>query len=282
MNTAQNIDKYLSGETLIGDSFSEEEIRDWFRDEEEAYANLGAQDRKKYRYVYHELNRVHGYSNLPAGRFRKVLGVGSAYGEEFHPFLDRIDELVILDPSDKMSTTSVGTVPVNYKKPNPLGQIELPDNMFDLITCFGVLHHVPNVSFVVKEMGRVLKAGGYALIREPVVNMGDWRQPRRGLTSRERGIPETIMLNALDEARIQVVSKTYCDFAPVANSQNCLPSVESTTPRALRGSTPRSAACSREMSGTIVPGQYTRSLRPRSSGWAGRSTEYRVQRESLR
>lgn len=43
-------------------------------------------------------------------------------------------------------------------------ELSFKDNTFDLIFCFGVLHHIPNTSKAIKEIHRVLKPGGKAII----------------------------------------------------------------------------------------------------------------------
>lgn len=63
--------------------------------------------------------------------------------------------------------------------------LDFESEQFDLITCLGALHRIPNVSMVVNELYRCLGKGGYLLLREPVVSMGDWSVPREGLTKRE-------------------------------------------------------------------------------------------------
>lgn len=70
----------------------------------------------------------------------------------------------------------------NYIKSNISGKIDLPDNTYDLITAFSVLHHILNVSFVLSELFRVLNYNGYLLIREPIHSMGNWNNQRPGLT----------------------------------------------------------------------------------------------------
>lgn len=46
------------------------------------------------------------------------------------------------------------------------GAIPLPDNCLDLATCFMVLHHVDNMSAVLRQIWRVLKPGGQLIVRE--------------------------------------------------------------------------------------------------------------------
>jgi SAM-dependent methyltransferase len=81
---------------------------------------------------------------------------------------------------------------------------------FDLITCFGTLHHIPNVSFVFSEMARCLKAGCYMLVRETTTSMGDWRKPRPGLTKRERGIPPRIFDQIVAANGLTIVARHPC------------------------------------------------------------------------
>lgn len=202
-----DIGHYLSGEQLYGDDFTLEEIKEWFKDEEEAYAELGAKERDLYEYCYHGINIKHGYSLLPEKRFTKVLGFGSAWGDELKPIITQIDEIVILDPSEAFIANEIDGVPTIYIKPNVNDSIDCESNGFDLITCFGALHHVPNVSSMIGEMYRCLKEGGYLLLREPTVSMGDWRKPRGRLTKRERGIPIKIFDEIVKDKGFEIVSR---------------------------------------------------------------------------
>ncbi|MCA9408399.1 MAG: class I SAM-dependent methyltransferase, partial [Candidatus Omnitrophica bacterium] len=49
----------------------------------------------------------------------------------------------------------------------PDGQLKYPDEHFDLITCLGVLEHIPQPEPVLKECLRVLKKDGYVLFIVP-------------------------------------------------------------------------------------------------------------------
>jgi SAM-dependent methyltransferase len=204
----------LRGERLYGDDFTPEQIARWYVDEQEGYANLGAKDEKSYRYYYHAMNRLHGYRHLPERRFARALGVGSAYGDEFEPIAPRVDHFTILEPSQQMRRESVFGKPAQWVPPKPSGDMPFDSNTFDLITCFAVLHHVPNVTHVVGEIGRVLAPGGFALIHEPVTSMGDWRQARGGLTMHERGIPPGILDAAVDRAGLRIVRRAMHTFRP--------------------------------------------------------------------
>jgi len=197
------------GIRLYGDDFTPEQIKRWYEEESEGYANLGGKDKTKYRYGYHEINKLYGFSKLRSEYFENVLGFGAAWGYEFEPIIAKIGNLSIIEPSDNLKSARIGKLTPNYIKPEIYGNLKFADNTFDLITCFSTLHHIPNVSFVVKELVRVLKPSGYLLIREPIVSMGDWTVPRGGLTKNERGIPDSFFDKLFKGEPVHVISKEY-------------------------------------------------------------------------
>ena len=211
-----DIASYLSGDKLYGDDFGSDEIRAWFEDEREGYADLGAKDLDETQYEYQALNQFHGFRHLPEdAHFEHVLGFGSCFGGEFEPIANRIGRLTIVDPSDAFVRSSVFGIPTAYIKPVESGTLQFADATFDMITCFGVLHHIPNVSHVVSELARCLKPGGYALIREPIVSMGDWRSPRPGLTKRERGLPLQVFKGIVGKSGLEQIHLGLCVFRPI-------------------------------------------------------------------
>lgn len=214
---------FLSGKSLYGDDFKIDEINKWFADEAEGYADLGAKEKKQYKYGYHQLNHHHGFKYIDKMLFNEVLGIGSAYGDELKPIANNINRITILDPSNAFSDVKeiLGT-PCKYIKPNSSGNMPFERNQFDLITCFGVMHHIPNVSHVMGECYRCLNHGGVMLIREPILSMGDWRNPRRGLTKRERGIPLEIMDKIVRNAGFKVKHRSLCNFPLIPKLTNKL------------------------------------------------------------
>lgn len=202
----------LAGERLYGDDFSSEEAAEWFADEENAYARLGASDRASYQYGYHALNARHGFRHLPVSRFDHVLGVGSAHGDEFLPIENRLGRVTIVEPARSLRQARL-RVPVTYAYPGADGVLPIESASVDLVLCLSVLHHIPNVSFAIREIARVLTGGGLAIIREPTISMGDWRRPRPGLTAHERGIPLRLLRAAMRDAGLEVVSETRCVFS---------------------------------------------------------------------
>jgi SAM-dependent methyltransferase len=106
-------------------------------------------------------------------------------------------------------------IPCTYTKPSSDGSIPFDAGSFDLISCLGVLHHVPNVTAVVREIFRCLSRTGVTLIREPIISMGDWGQPRRGLTKRERGIPLRLFQGIVTEAGFRIRHESLCGFPAI-------------------------------------------------------------------
>ena len=212
----EDISVYLSGAKLYGDDFSIDEIRAWFADEAEGYATLGAKERREYRYAYHELNILHGFRHLPRRMFNEVLGIGSAYGDEFRPIADAIGNIIIVEPSNAFADVhEVLGASCRYVKPVAEGDLPFDRDRFDLITSLGVMHHIPNVTHVMSECHRCLSSGGVMLLREPIVSMGDWTKPRQGLTKRERGIPLSVLRDIILRVGFKVMHESLCVFRPL-------------------------------------------------------------------
>lgn len=202
--------EYFEGKKLFGNDFTYQQILSWYNEEAEGYADLGSKDKDSYSYGYHMMNEIHGFSKVQKKQFENVLGFGSAWGYEFEPIAERIKKLTIIEPSDNLVNNHVGHLIPEYVKPEVSGKLSFESNSFDLITCFGTLHHIPNVSFVINELIRVLQPNGFLLLREPIVSMGDWRKPRKGLTKNERGIPLSFFKNELGKYSIEIISAEYC------------------------------------------------------------------------
>lgn len=214
----------LAGEALYGDDFSAQEIQTWFEHEREGYFELyygatrdtaptSAVTSEPPSYGYSELVRQHCFSRLPRRDHARVLGLGSADGAELRPVLDRAESITVLEPSDGFRASEIAGKPVRYVVPDPSGLMPFADASFDLVVAFNVLHHIPNVSTVVREMQRVLAPGGHALLMDSTHSMGDWRRPRRGLTRHERGIPLPIFRGLIDRAGLKVLRETRCNLA---------------------------------------------------------------------
>jgi len=208
-------DAELAGAVLHGDDFAPAEIAAWYQDEENAYAEMHAEGPDfRFEYENSALNTILGFNRLPDRKFPQVVGLGSAFGDEFLPIQDRIEAATIIDSAEGyLAATTSLSLPIEQKKAQISGDISLPDGYADLVTCFGVLHHISNVSHVFGEIGRITKSGGFALVREPVISMGDWSEPRPGLTPRERGIPIQHLRRAAEQSGFDIREQTWCCFS---------------------------------------------------------------------
>lgn len=209
------MEEFFSGKRLYGDDFTGEQLRVWYDGEKEGYADEILSQKTVYSYRYHELNRYHLFRHVAVPQGAQAIGLGSAYGHEFLPIADRLTKITIVDPSDEFAAHgALGNTPLKYLKPTLDGKLHFPDNFFDLATSMGALHHIANVSTVVREFYRCLVPGGCMLIREPIVTQGDWRKRRAGLTKNERGIPLHIMKQIATDAGFVIEHAALFDFAP--------------------------------------------------------------------
>lgn len=216
LNDEGALDHYFSGDSLYGDDFDAAQLFEWYEAEREGYAGEVLSRDKPYKYGYHCLNKTYGFRYLQGRTGLRAMGLGSAYGEEFRPILPQLVSIDIVDPSDVFAgEAAIDGVPRHYHRPNESGLLDFADSSFDVVTIFGVLHHIANVSTVVAECRRVLAPGGVMLCREPIVSMGDWRHPRPGLTKNERGIPYSIFREIMTAGGMHILNEQQCDFSPL-------------------------------------------------------------------
>lgn len=209
------MNNYFSGNFLYGDDFNENQISVWYKEELE-YAKLYPNEGLSEEYPYHQLNILNGFNYLPSNQtFDTVVSFGGGFCEELSPIKNKLKKIYVIEPSDNLTQLENFGIPLNYIKPSIIGNIPLESNSVDLITCFGVLHHIPNVSYVMAELYRILKPGGYILIREPIKSMGDWTKFRPGLTKNERGIPKKIFDKIIIESGFGIIKSSYCFTKPL-------------------------------------------------------------------
>ncbi|MGA2353107.1 MAG: class I SAM-dependent methyltransferase [Terriglobales bacterium] len=211
------MEQYFSGDKLYGEDLSAAEREQWYNDEQEGYAELVENYGHAYKYLYHALNFEHGFRHLSQPTFQRVLGIGSAFGYEFDPILERCGEIVILDPSEGLTNPKF-----RYVRPHISGIMPFETSSFDLVTCLCTLHHVPKVSTYLKEIARVLVPGGFALVSDPIISMGDWRAPRPGLTKHERGIPLALFRSMLKESGLLIYREHLLHFPLTARLRSVL------------------------------------------------------------
>lgn len=202
---------YFFGERVYGDDFSLSQIKEWYAQEENGYYDL-TQSYGTYAYSYHALNRLHGFTWLGERAFDCCMALGCARGDDVAPLAPQVRKFIAIEPAEQWWSDTIGGTPASFIKPAISGDIALPRDAVDLATCLGVLHHIPNASHVLHEIARVLQPGGLFLMREPILTMGDWRQPRRGLTRNERGFPLAWLDDAISRAGFRVVRRRLCMF----------------------------------------------------------------------
>jgi len=197
----QEINRHIrDGSHLVGDDFNKEQLALWFAQEQEAFYEGDAGNSEEdpwYAYMRY-VNDVLGFSvvarEIAAPKDMLVLGPGS--GKEVEHFSRANPEcrLNFLEASTNFQSELRERFPGSrIVVPRYTGDIDLGSGSQDIVCAFSVLHHVPNVSRVLAEVGRVTRPGGLLMVREPCSSMGDWRGPRSA-TPNERGISRKLLI----------------------------------------------------------------------------------------
>jgi len=189
-----------AGRALAGDDFTGEQLATWLAQEKEAFYQAdGANSEVDPWYSYMRfLNEALGFARLDPDAVapKAVLVIGPGSGTEIEEFARRNPQwrLHFLESSENFSRALTRKWPdAVIIHPTVAGNIELASASQSLVCAFSVLHHIPNVSKVVREVSRVLAPGGMLLVREPCSSMGDWRLPRSA-TPNERGISRRLLV----------------------------------------------------------------------------------------
>jgi SAM-dependent methyltransferase len=188
-----------SGISLAGDDFSGSELELWYAQEKEAYyeeeSNTGEKDPwyAYMRYVNETLFFRNVSKSITSGS-GMFLGSGSGIEAKQFDMLNPDWTLNFVESSNDFRSVLLS----NFEGSNVIessidGNINLESNSQDVVCAFCVLHHIANVTHVIKEIYRVTKPGGVFFVREPCSSMGDWRF-QRSATPNERGISKKYML----------------------------------------------------------------------------------------
>jgi len=212
--TADLLQDYYGGRRLWGDDFGLEEIREWYQLEENACFDL-YQQKNRQMPNNDRLHWQYGYRWAMNNRnsLGRVLGVGSGNGEEFRPVRKYIGHLHIVESAEGYFRNDAATT---YAKAQVDGTLLFDNDFFDTAVNIAVLHHIPNVSHVLRELFRVLKSGGFCLVKEPITSLGPWHVARKaGLAPCERGFPRALLETMVGQAGFEIMRRTYFEFPPL-------------------------------------------------------------------
>ena len=97
----------------------------------------------------------------------KILDIGAGTGRFVIPFAKKGYDAYGIDISEnilQIAKNKARDLPNLHLEKANAKNIPFPDNYFDFITSYRVLVHIPDYEIVIKEIYRVLKPGGYALL----------------------------------------------------------------------------------------------------------------------
>jgi len=215
-------DEIKAGITLVGDDFDNLMLRKWYEEEKEAFYEHDSDSGDKdpwYRYMRYVnkllvFRRISAEIKVPGS----ILFIGAGNGVEANDFYMANPDwrLNFIEASDNFKSELLNRFPKSRViEPCLSGDIRLENDSQDVVCAFCVLHHIANVSHVMREVYRILKPGGIFFIREPCSSMGDWRIARSA-TPNERGISKAYMKRIATETGYNTVEKpTPIVFEPI-------------------------------------------------------------------
>jgi SAM-dependent methyltransferase len=121
-------------------------------------------ERQRYALQPHILDIM---SNID-WRGKRVLEIGTGVGTDARTIIGQ-GEIYTGINVDRGSTEATAQALHAFSLPGvalecDATSLDFPDDTFDVVYSFGVLHHIPNVEQAVREIGRVLKPGGELLV----------------------------------------------------------------------------------------------------------------------
>lgn len=120
-------------------------------------------------FAYHQASQMIG---------GEILEIGCGVGRGLSAILNNCDSYTALDKNEELITLLQNQYPqhrfITHHIP-PLASLE--DESFDFVITFQVIEHIPEDDFFVKEIQRVLKKGGKAIISTPNIKQSLTRNP---------------------------------------------------------------------------------------------------------
>jgi len=152
--------KKLETFNLEGNDYSKKEIEKWYKEEEEYHNQFKGGRADRYWIIYETFNNKYAFEKfIDFGLESKVLSFGCAEGNDLETnYRKHHFKLYGVEASSELIKAFQKKFPqAEIRKSNICGKIDYNDNFFDYVIVLGVLHHIPNVSFVLSELCRVLK-----------------------------------------------------------------------------------------------------------------------------
>lgn len=218
---------------LRGNDYSKKDIEKWYQEEEEYHNQFKGGRSKEYWIIYETFNNKYAFDKfINFNPEVKVLSFGCAEGNDLEKNYKKYKfKLYGLEASEELIKAFRKKFPyAEIKKSNINGDIDYNDNTFDYAIVLGVLHHIPNVSFVLSELYRVLKKGGRIVIREPISSMRPKFKYRKNdnISPNERGIPINFIKNEIEKLGFNILAISKAYYAPLMEAikicpflQNC-------------------------------------------------------------
>jgi SAM-dependent methyltransferase len=149
---------------------------EYYTDEERASDSYFADiEARRYRTHYH----LRELLDLLDGRGRRLLEVGCGMGVDSVQLAQRGFDVTAVDLTENglrvaRDYAARRGVEIDFRLGNA-EDLDFPDESFDVVYSFGVLHHTPDIERSVREVHRVLRPGGTAYVmlyhRDSVVNL---------------------------------------------------------------------------------------------------------------
>lgn len=149
---------------------------------------------------------LHKYLPKKKKKNIKILDVGCGPGAALI-YLAKFGDVIGVDVSDEALKFAKKRGKV---KKGDIAKLPFADDTFDVITCFDVLYHKwVNTNRAFSEIKRVLKPGGFVLMREPAFN---WMHSSEDIASQTKHRFTSYELRKMFEDSFDNLKLTYVNF----------------------------------------------------------------------
>tara|TARA_Y100000590_G_scaffold416257_1_gene514838 strand:- start:157 stop:864 length:708 start_codon:yes stop_codon:yes gene_type:complete len=148
----------------------------------------------------------------------RTLEVGCGTGAITKHYVDRVDELLLTDISERLAVETAERLDVDGRAEDALA-LSFPDGSFDMVVSSECVEHTPDPAIAVAEMMRVLKPGGHLVLTTPnrlwlgVVLVAQ-RLRIRKFQGDERFLSIRQLRGAVEENGGQLLRHTGCHLLP--------------------------------------------------------------------